>query len=172
MIEKMRSSSKICECGRLVVEPYPSKATFKTEETREDCSSVPAIHVSVNHDFMSTIELFNFLSTITLLSLPRRLWMRTIRQRGGQSDMLYFRKYINSLNEQRTLDWSDPSEMVNWIAPQIETWFNDVDREWFDLWIRWCRWMTRQKARYGRADGSVYNPYEGLRFQVRIEFHD
>jgi hypothetical protein len=64
-------------------------------------------------------------------------------------------------------------EQAGSYSPQIDVWFGKVSRYMYDLWIQWCKFMFTRKARWTKTTGGeVYNPFDGLRFRVRVEFHD
>lgn len=150
---------------RLNVLPYPSKKQFESEAHRDDCSSTPFMHIEVWHDALNTCELFGLIKhdfpprhlnsskTLSTLLLKRELdyvcWVKAsdidLTEKGCSSDF----------------------------TAQIDVWFSDESRYMYGLWIQWCKKMLERKASWTKtAGGKVYNPYSGLRFRVRIEFHD
>jgi len=150
---------------RLNIVPYPSKKKFEDEAHRDDCSSTPFLHIEVWHDTLSTCELFGLIKH----DFPPRHLKPT--------------KKLAKLMLLEKLDW------VSWVtassidlaekesgsdySPQIDVWFGKVSRYMYDLWIQWCQRMLERKARWAKTTGGeVYNPFDGLRFRVRVEFHD
>lgn len=169
-------NTKCIAKGHLIIEPYPSKAHFKAEASRTDCGSYPILHVDICHDSMSTVDLYDLLShEYPPRHLPKGIYKKLV-------DNLDLRNLIMSqsmvsasnlaLDERRERNWSNPRHWLSWSSPQIQVWFNNASKASFKMWIDWCKQMLKRKARYGKADGGVYNPFQGLRFRVRVEFHD
>jgi len=171
--------TKVLENGRLIVERYPSEADFSAEASRDDCDSSPALHVEVNHDTMNTIELWDLLAhEWPPWNLPKKEKLKMMEEllKREQGWPCCLTASNISLNEWRKRDPSS-TDIVGWYDPQIYVWYNDTSKKVFQMWIAWCKAVLKKKARYviqGDETGieKEYNPFEGLRFRVRIEFHD
>lgn len=171
------------EEGRLVIEKYPPKRQFLAEANRPDCGSYPFLHVDVCHDWMSTTELYDLLShSFPPRHLPKKMVEAYCQEMHVRAlpDFMYHSVMACevTLNDRiETRDWKDPAHFVAWSSPQMELWQSDVTNEFYRMWIAWCKKMLNQTARHvirppGEKKERVVNPYAGLRFRVRIEFHD
>jgi len=161
----------LCD-GRLVVEPYPTKERIESEASRTDCSSDLFIHVEINHDSMSTVELFNLLKReYTIMNLSNPYIDKLELSDAFLYDIL---PSLPSLVERHddSKDWFKPENSMNWYNPQMDIWEGSSDKFHFNMWINWCKNTLKKKVRYGDGKDGEYNPYEGLRLRVRPEFHD
>lgn len=173
MSEERFKPKCIARSKRLVVEPYPSKSQFVAEASRDDCDSYPFLHVEVNHDFMSTVELWNLLDhewPPCNLPKPSKLKMMELLMKKDAGHPCVLRASNISLDEWHKRDFKKES---SWYYSQIYVWYDDSSRAAYRMWIAWCKNLLKRKARYAKGTrGAVYNPFEGLHLRVRVEFHD
>jgi len=165
-----------CIARRLIVEPYPSKAQFKAEAHRDDCESWPMIHVDIVHDYWDTISLYNLLDhEWPPRNLPKPLQLKlsssddNLRNATG-----IVRAQDLELEAFRKRKWDGSRSDSGWWSPQIMVWWHDESKEAYRMWIEWCKRVLKRVQMYGAASPKAkpYNPFEGLRFRVRVEFHD
>jgi len=151
---------------RLKVEPYPSEERFKEEFERFDVNVVPILHIDICHDFLSTVELFNLIKNeLPPLNLSKTELKRLLKQSIQN---------VNCLVSAREIYLHERSEQCN-IYPQIEIWYSDVSKSAYKMWVNWCKRLLKKKAvhvKFVEKEKFEFNPYEGLRFRVRVEFHD
>jgi len=166
------------ENGRLIVEQYPSKTQFLEEAARDDCSSWFMLHVAICHDTLDTLELYNLLKfDFTEHRLSKRYRKKLIEKESkeGKFSFSLIDGTLPDLNSKREGDWSKPEESLHWYSPQIELSLSEADKFHFNIWVDWCNNMLKVQSKHAKTvEGKevVYNPYEGLRFLVRGEFHD
>jgi hypothetical protein len=165
--------TKILCDGRLVVEPYPTEKKIKSEASREDCSSSLFIHIDINHDSMSTVELYNLLRHNYTIHYLRKHY----RDKNELMDAFEFKilQGLPDLNDRHDekKDWTKPENFMNWYDSQLEIWEGRSDKFHYGMWINWCKNILKKKSRWLKEDHKTeYNPYESLRLRVRTEFHD
>ena len=169
----MRKERKL-ENGHLIVEAYPSKQEFLEESARDDCSSWLMLHVEFAHDNMSTLELYNLLQfDFHANHLPKYFQRKLFDKRAKDGCMSI--GMVDNFNLPE-LSPEQPLEMrQKYFCEQLAFSFAETNRFYYNLWIAFCKNLLKTKARHVKhIDGKeiIYNPYEGLRCKVRMEFHD
>jgi hypothetical protein len=162
------------ENGRLIVEAYPTKQQFLEEAARDDCSSWLMLHVEFAHDEMTTLELYNLLQFDFHINHLSKYFQRKLIDKNSKEGKLSIDLIDHfDLPELRP---EQPLEMrQKYFCEQISFSLGETSRFYYNLWIDFCKHILKRKAKHGKfVDGKevVYNPYEGLRLKVRMEFHD